>query len=117
MKNKQTLILKNKDLDEQLVAINSTPYSYVDENYFKEVMGEDEDNPDHMTFAVQVKAIKADWIINNDDKDDGISFLRELLRQQNQDILMTQYMKMIISFLYKQYSKKIKKSLMPPYIC
>ena len=109
-------MLKAKDEDELIVAINTSSSSYVDEDYFKTVMGENTSDPDYLTFAVKITAIRADWIINNKKSDDGIKFLMELLRQKNQEILMTPYMKIVINFLYKKYSKQIMKSLMPPYI-
>jgi hypothetical protein len=65
MRNKKTLILKNKDEDEQIIAINTTSSLHIDEEYFKKVMGEDIYNPEYLTFAVNIQAIRADWIINN----------------------------------------------------
>ena len=57
--------------------------------------------------------MRADWIIN---EDLGIEFLKEMLAQKNKDLFMTEYVKMLTHFLYKAYSKKIMKMLLPPYI-
>ena len=53
MTNKQTLMLKKKD-DTDIIAINTSSSSYVDEDYFKNVMGEDTKDPTYLTFAVKI---------------------------------------------------------------
>ena len=57
--------------------------------------------------------MRADWIIN---EEEGLLFLKELLRQQNKDIFMTPYIQIVIEFLYQKYSASIKKYLMPPFL-
>ena len=45
-----------------ITAPNQT--SYVDDAYFRSVMGEVGNNENSLTFTVDLKAIRADWIIN-----------------------------------------------------
>jgi hypothetical protein len=40
-------------------------------------MGEDTEDPNSLTYAVNVKSIRSDWIIN---EDEGLLFLKELLK-------------------------------------
>jgi len=57
--------------------------------------------------------VKADWIVNTQN---GLIFLKELLKQQNKDIFMTPYIEIVIEFLYNQFRDKIMQNLLPPYI-
>lgn len=45
---------------------------YVDGVYFKNVMKEKVDNKNALTYAVKIKSINADWIIN---EEQGLEFL------------------------------------------
>ena len=76
-------------------------------------MGEDPNNRSCLTFAVDVKCVRADWIIK---KKEGLLFLKELLRQQNKDVFMTPYIMIVIQFLYQKYSASIMTRLMPPFL-
>lgn len=80
MTNKQTLkLLRTRaEADEQdILVCTPSQCSYIDDVYFKEQMGEDPDNRSCLTFAVDVKCVRADWIIQ---KKEGLLFLKELLR-------------------------------------
>lgn len=76
-------------------------------------MGEDLENESYRTYATKITCIKVDWIIN---QNEGLIFLREMVKQKNQNIFMTEYMKILIQFLYQIYRRKIMKMLLPPYI-
>lgn len=76
-------------------------------------MGEDLTGKNSLTFATQIKCVRADWIINSEE---GILFLKELLRQQNKEIFMTPYIMIVIEFMYKKYAEKIMRRLMPPFM-
>ena len=69
---------------------------------------------DYKTFAVKVKAVRADWIIK--DMVHGISFLQEMVRHKNKDVFNTDYAKIITQYLYKEYSGNLIKQLLPTYI-
>jgi hypothetical protein len=68
------------------VAGNSS--SYVDDHYFEEKMKENSGNQEFQTFAVKVKTIRADWIIN---EDIGKQFLIEMLHKKNAELFVTPY--------------------------
>lgn len=76
MENKQTLKIKFKE-DDRIVQAQPHGLSYVDENYFTQKMGEEKKNNSYLTFAVEVQAMRADWILN---EKRGQEFLRELLK-------------------------------------
>jgi len=59
-------------------------------------MGESE-SLSALTYAVKMQCVKADWIINTEN---GLIFLKELLKQQNKDVFMTPYVEIVIEFLY-----------------
>ena len=42
--------------------------------------------------------------------------MKELLRQERRDLFETPYMELAISFLYKNYSRKIQQILLPSYL-
>lgn len=75
MINKQTLVLDYADSDEIIKCCPSRS-SYVDADYFEDVMGEDQHNPNYKTFGVNMKCIRADWILN---EDVGYEFLKTML--------------------------------------
>ena len=49
-------------------------------------MQEEPNNPQSLTFAVNMQCVRADWIVN---EAEGLKFLKELLRQQNKDVFLT----------------------------
>lgn len=62
MLQKQTLIIKEA-LEEEIIIVSPHFSSYVDEDYFKS-LGEDANNKNFRTFAVDFECIRVDWIIN-----------------------------------------------------
>jgi hypothetical protein len=56
-------------------------------------MGEEIGNPKNQTFSVNIKCIRADWILQGDL---GLKFMENLLKKKNRDIFMTPYMQIII---------------------
>ena len=100
---------KNMDI---LVCTPSN-VQYVDGVYFTNVMKEKKDNKNALTYAVKIKSINADWIINDED---GLGFLQELIRQNNKEMFETPYIEIIIEFLYNKFSAKIIKGIMPLFL-
>lgn len=75
MQNKQTLMLnltreQTKEMD--ILVCTPSRCQYVDDVYFKDTMKESCDVKDSLTFAVKIKSIQADWIIN---EEEGLDFL------------------------------------------
>jgi hypothetical protein len=94
MLNKQTIMLKNVDSHE-IVKVSPSRSSYVDDSYFESIMGEDRDNAKFQTYAVNMKCIRADWILQ-DELGLGLVFMNEMLRKKNREVFMTPYMQIII---------------------
>lgn len=59
-----------------IVCINKAYSSYVDENYFREVMKEDKE-ADHNSFPVKVVALEVSWLLDN--PNEGKKFLQAIL--------------------------------------
>ena len=100
MINKQTMQLKDKD-DIDIIGIQSSTVSYIDEHFFKERFFERKDHEpdkDYFTYAVKIQCVRADWIIN---EKDGIDFLNEMIRLKNKNVFMRSYTKIITQYLYK----------------
>lgn len=114
MLNKQTICLPGSE-DDDIVIVTPTNCSYIDEKYFEETMGENIENPKYKTFAVSLKCVRADWILQ-DEGGLGLNFMNNMLKKKNRDVFMTDYMQIIIQFLYKQYSRRIMVALLPPYM-
>ena len=112
MINKQTIMLRNKE-ENEIIAIQGSITSYVDEDYFAKVMHEDLEDQSNLTFAVKFTSIRADWLMN---EDLGLQFLKEMLRQKRRDLFETPYIKMVTHYLYKNYSRKILILLLPCYV-
>ena len=47
-----------------------------------------------LTVAVNIKCIRADWIIN--DKEYGVQYLKQMIKLKNKDIFMTDYTKILV---------------------
>jgi len=107
-------MLKNHD-SEEIVRVSPSSSSYVDDDYFQNVMGEDRENLKFQTYAINMRCVRADWILQ-DEKGLGIVFMNEMLRKKNREVFMTPYMQIIIQFLYEAYSKRIMLTLLPPYL-
>ena len=96
MLSKQTLCLESKE-DIEIIAIQPSPVSYIDDDYFRLAFGEkqdkdDEKNDNYHTYAVKVYCVRADWIINDGS---GLRFLEEMVRMKKNDLFMTNYSKII----------------------
>ena len=112
MINKQTLVIKEK-MENEIIAISGSRSAYVDSDYFKNTVGEDTTNKNFMTYAVNYHCARVDWILN---EQIGLNFMKELLRQKRRDLFNTMYIKMLTAYLYKRYSKKIMRTMLPVYI-
>lgn len=119
MVNKQSLKLETSaQEDEEIIIVRPTSSSYVDEEYFKTVVGEIDQSEqnfvsDRKTFAVKIECVKADWIIN---EPVGLQFLKEMLRLQDKDVFVTKYIQIIVQFLYNQFKSKIMTNILPFYV-
>jgi hypothetical protein len=81
MQNKQTLKLvrtRQQSESQDILVCTPSQCSYVDDVYFHEKMGEETENSQSLTFAVDIQCVRADWIVNTEE---GLRFLKELLRQ------------------------------------
>jgi hypothetical protein len=69
------------------------------------------------TYSVKIQTIKADWILSDteSDKELGIGFLKELIKERHIDLFETDYIKILIHYLYRQFTGKIKNRLLPLY--
>ena len=50
----------------EIVQVSPSSSSYVDDDYFEKVMGEDRENDKFQTYAINMKCIRADWILQDD---------------------------------------------------
>jgi len=62
MMNKQTLKV-DEQFSEEIIAINRSNRSYIDDYYYMEEMGEKKHNEDYMNYPVNVMAFKIDWVL------------------------------------------------------
>ena len=92
MINKPTLCLPGAE-DSEIVLVRPSRCSYVDDVYFQNVMGENTEHPKNLTFSVNIKCVRADWILTGDI---GLGFMQNLLKKRNRSIFMTPYMKIIV---------------------
>ena len=75
-------------------------------------MGEDKENDKFKNYPIKMKALRAEWIMQEEGKD----FLQACLRSENQDIFRSKTIIVITEFLYMHYRKKVLKSKFPIYI-
>jgi hypothetical protein len=111
MVNKQTLKIKSAE-DEMIVATSPSRCSYVDGDYFRDIMRENHNDPSFLTFPVIVKAVRADWLLD-DNSSTGLDFLRDLMKVQDGRIFQTDYVVVVIQFLYSRFRDKILTSKLP----
>lgn len=73
----------------------------------------DNQSDDSITYSIKFRAIRIDFVINDDS---GYMFLKEMLRLKRMSLFNTPYMMLLTQFLYKNYSKRIMKMLLPSYL-
>lgn len=114
MVNKQTLKIRTAE-DKTIVATAPHTCSYVDGDYFRDVMGEKTDQADYLTFPVTVKAVRADWLLD-ETTSTGLDFLRDLMKVQDKTIFETDYVAIVIQFLYSRFREKIISNKLPMFV-
>ena len=104
-----------KSIEEnEIVATAAIPHSYVDDLFFEESIGETSSN--EITYSIKFKSIRVDYILNSGAEDAGLAFLKNMLRLKKMSLFDTSYMDLLIQFLFKHYSKKIMRTLLPFYL-
>lgn len=111
MQNKQTLKVDSA-LSEEIVRITPAYGSYVDEAYFRGVMGE-QLKQDFNSFPVKIVGLEIGWLLR---EPEGIHFLKALRESENLDIYNIESTKVMIEYLYKQYKQVVLKWRLPPYL-
>jgi hypothetical protein len=109
MKRKQVLRAKSVHND-MIVKMAYSSCEYLDEKFFEEVMGENDDDPCH---PVNVVALRFNWILK-DPK--GKEFLDVILRNGELSLYDCPTLQMIIEFLFKEYKKLIWTIVAPLYL-
>jgi len=66
MLNKQTLRMKKK-FSEDIVSLNRHRTAYIDDQYFRDSVKEQKDNPKFKNYPVSVWALRVEWILNTRD--------------------------------------------------
>ena len=73
--------------NDDIVSITSAGTSYVDNEYYRTVAGEDITNLNYKNYPVNVSGISIDWIINSDEgNDNGLKFLQAIYKSESLDI-------------------------------
>jgi uncharacterized protein YaaQ len=62
MQNKQTLKVPYK-FSQDIVSVNKSTCSYVDDSYFEKTVGENKQNKSYPNYPVEVEALKIGWIL------------------------------------------------------
>mmetsp|Transcript_8199 Transcript_8199/g.12578 ORF Transcript_8199/g.12578 Transcript_8199/m.12578 type:complete len:151 (+) Transcript_8199:1179-1631(+) len=111
MSNKQTLRVSNQ-FSEEIVSINRSNHSNIDDLYFSKQMREVKDKS-FKSFPVNVMALKVDWILTDPA---GTQFLHSLLNSHKLDIYENRSILLIIEYMYKHYRRVILKYRLPVYM-
>ena len=73
------------------------------------------ENPEFLTFPVTVKAVRADWLLD-DSSGVGLEFLRDLGKVNDKGIFESEYVSIVIQFLYSRFRDKIVRTKLPLYV-
>jgi hypothetical protein len=108
--------------NDQIVCINYSVTSYVDDEYFKgaDFFAEEKDNETFKKYPVKISALQIHWINDilegqNNQNSDGKKFLDAVLRSENIDLYGIPAINMIIEFLYYKYRLAVLYWNMPVY--
>ena len=138
MLRKQTIKLKYM-VDDEIVSISQSATSYIDNKYHQKTLKEiPSNNQNGNTYAVDFHGIRADWLMDKTPgccstnyidelhvSDDGcripkqyfgLKFMKAMIREKRMDLFSTIYVKMMTSFLYEKYKRKIILFVLPFYI-
>ena len=103
--------------NDDIVAILPSGTSYVDNEYYRTVAGEDVNNTTYKNYPVNVQGISIDWIINMDEgNDNGLRFLQAIYKSESLDIFECKPISAIIEYFYYNYKTKIMRNRLPFYI-
>ena len=112
MKEKNTLSIR-APYNDQIVCVEKSNVSYVDDAYYKNHLHEDTENPQNTNFPIKMTALRVDWIINDPN---GKKFLQALCNSENQELLNSQSVIVIVEFLYKNYRSAVLMQSLPFYV-
>ena len=99
-------------VNEQLVAINHAYVSYVDDNYYRKMFGEDK-FADYNSYPVKVVCVEVGWVLNSAD---GHRFLQCLNTTESLDIFETSCVSIIVEYLYGAFKKKVLYRRLPVHL-
>lgn len=81
MQNKQSMKVI-EPFNDTIVAINASGSSFVDDDYFQKVLGEQPKESDYNSYPVKVTCLEVGWLIQNEDNC-GINFLQSIEESEN----------------------------------
>ena len=116
MDQKQIMKVKST-VNERIVKIASSHYSFVDSHFFHEHMGEYDDlsnknDKGYKNYTVQVKAISINWLIHHE----GLSFLKAIIRHGDVEIFKIDTVEMIVEYLFQNFKTKLLIQSVPIFL-
>ena len=102
MRHKNTLSIRYA-LNKQVVCIEGSRLSFVDDYFYKEALNEDVNDEKNTNFPIKMQALRVDWIID----ESGKKFLKALAESENEDLFRCKTTIVIIEYLYKNYRKSV----------
>jgi hypothetical protein len=97
----------------QIVALETSQGSYVDEHYFKKIMHEELDNTNFNSYPVKVVGLEIGWLVN---EEWGKKFLASILNSNNLDLYEIDSIVILVEWLYSKYRVKALIIRLPSYV-
>jgi hypothetical protein len=100
------------NLGGDIVSMASSRTIYLDDNFYRDSMGEDKIEKHYKSYPVDISTIKIGWILDSED-DAGKEFLSAIQNCDKIDYFTLPGLQMIIEYLF-QKNKKIQLWLLLP---
>ena len=97
-----------------MVAIADSKCIYLDEKFYRENMKEVQKSKDgqenYKSYAVDIQAMRVNWIINSDD---GKKFIESINEVDNLDLFKNKAIVILIEFMFNKFEKLNYRFFLP----
>ena len=96
---KKQIIKVDKIHNKEIISMKESNCIYVDNKFYREVMGERMEDPSCSSYPVKVVAFRMGWMLKSEDHD-GYQFFQEILRNEDLTWYNLKSLRMLIEFFY-----------------
>lgn len=112
MLDKQILKV-DQPYNDSIVKMADSPSVYIDDRFYKDVMGEDKSDKSNKSYPVSVVAMRIDYILN---LPEGRLFLKAIHESDNLELYEETSLQMLIEYLFQKQKVIVMYVLCPAHV-